>query len=91
MGVRPGYELVDSTAIPALLVLTKGGVLPSDVNIPQQIGDVRVRVQPADPEEQLLGGAGILAYWTKLLAGSRSRERRSCSQNQLHASHGCPA
>jgi hypothetical protein len=44
-------------------------VSAEQLGIPERIGEVRLDLQSADPDEQLLG-AGLLAYWTKLLTGA---------------------
>jgi len=69
VGIRPGYRLSGATAEPALVVLTRGLFTADQLHIPRTIGETRIDVQPADPQEQLQGPA-LLSYWTQLLTGA---------------------
>jgi len=69
VGVRPGYRISHGIAEPALVVLTRGQVSAERLGIPDKIGETLIDVQPADPEEQLLG-PNLLSYWTELLTGA---------------------
>lgn len=73
VAVRPGYKMDAGGAVPALVVLTKGAPAADAPSVPASIGDVRIDVQPASPEEQLLGKE-VLTVWTRMLTGTAEAE-----------------
>jgi phosphatidylserine/phosphatidylglycerophosphate/cardiolipin synthase-like enzyme len=74
VAMRPGYRFTGPNVEPALVILTVGPVTAEELGAPASIGDTPVTVQPADPDEQLLGFAGVIAYWKKLLSEGAEAE-----------------